>query len=79
MDETRALFQETPGVPHKVDFLVTGIAQTVAEWTGSGTVLVDLMGHGRDEDAFDDVDLFGTVGLLHLVYADGPDRRGRSC
>ena len=77
VDETRALFQETPGVPHKVDFLVTGIAQTVAEWTGSRTVLVDLMGHGRDEDAFDDVDLFGTVGFFisytPMVLTAGPE------
>ena len=64
VDETRAMFHETPGVPHKVDFLLTALAQTLAEWTGSRTVLFDMMGHGRDEDVFDDVDLFGTVGFF---------------
>ena len=53
-----------PGVPHKVDFLLTALAQVVADWTGSRTVLLDMMGHGRDEDAVDDVDLFGTVGFF---------------
>ena len=60
----RAIFQETPGVPHKVDFLLTALAQMVAEWTGSRTVLFDMMGHGRDEHAVDDVDLFGSVGFF---------------
>ena len=64
VDETRALFHETPAVPHKVDFLLTALAQMAAAWTGSDTVLLDMMGHGRDEDAFDDVDLFGTVGFF---------------
>jgi non-ribosomal peptide synthase protein (TIGR01720 family) len=64
VEETRAIFQETPGVPHKVDFLLTALSEVAAEWTGSKTVLFDMMGHGRDEDAFDDVDLFETVGFF---------------
>ena len=64
VDETRSVFLGTPGVPHKVDFLLTAVAQVAADWTGSDTVLFDMMGHGRDEDAFDDVDLFGTVGFF---------------
>jgi len=64
VDETRAIFQETPGVPHKVDFLLTALSEVAADWTGSKTVLFDMMGHGRDEDAFDDVDLFETVGFF---------------
>jgi non-ribosomal peptide synthase protein (TIGR01720 family) len=64
VDETKAIFHETPGVPHKVDFLMTALAQTIAEWSGTRTVLFDMMGHGRDEDAFDEVDLFGTVGFF---------------
>ena len=58
------MFQETPGVPHKVDFLVTALAQAFAEWTGGPAVLIDMMGHGRDEDAFETADLFGTVGFF---------------
>ena len=63
-DETRAIFQGTPNVPQKVDLLLTALAEVVAEWTGSKTVLFDLMGHGRDEHAVDDVDLFGSVGFF---------------
>jgi non-ribosomal peptide synthase protein (TIGR01720 family) len=62
--DTKAIFQETPGVPHKVDFLVTALAGAAAAWTGSRSVLIDLMGHGRDEDAFEWADLFGTVGFF---------------
>jgi non-ribosomal peptide synthase protein (TIGR01720 family) len=62
--DTKAIFQETPGVPHKVDFLVTALAGATAAWTGSRSVLIDLMGHGRDEDAFEWADLFGTVGFF---------------
>jgi non-ribosomal peptide synthase protein (TIGR01720 family) len=64
VEETRAIFQETPTVPHKVDFLLTALAQMVADWTGSRTVLLDMMGHGRDEDAVDGADLFDTVGFF---------------
>jgi non-ribosomal peptide synthase protein (TIGR01720 family) len=64
VEETRAIFQETPGVPHKVDFLLTALAQMAADWTGSRTVLLDMMGHGRDEDAVDNADLFDTVGFF---------------
>jgi non-ribosomal peptide synthase protein (TIGR01720 family) len=64
VEETRAIFQETPGVPHKVDFLVTALAQAFAAWMEGPTVLIDMMGHGRDEDAFESADLFGTVGFF---------------
>ncbi len=64
MDETRSLLHETSDVRHKVDLLLTALAETTAEWTGSETILFDMMGHGRDEDAFEQVDLFGTVGFF---------------
>jgi non-ribosomal peptide synthase protein (TIGR01720 family) len=63
-DETRAIFQETPRVRHKVDFLLTSLAHVMADWTGSDTSLLDLMGHGRDEDAVDGADLAGSVGFF---------------
>jgi non-ribosomal peptide synthase protein (TIGR01720 family) len=64
VDETHQVFQQTPRVPHKVDFLLTALAQTLAGWTDSDSVLFDMMGHGRDEEAFDDVDLFGAIGFF---------------
>jgi non-ribosomal peptide synthase protein (TIGR01720 family) len=82
-EETRAIFQETPRVRHKVDFLLTALAAVLADWTGSDTSLVDLMGHGRDEDAVDDADLAGSVGffisytpiVLTLQRQNGADPR----
>jgi non-ribosomal peptide synthase protein (TIGR01720 family) len=64
VEETRSIFQETPAVPHKVDFLLTALAQMAADWTGSRTVLLDMMGHGRDEDVVDNADLFDTIGFF---------------
>ena len=63
-EETRAVFHGTPGVRQKVDLLVTALAEVASDWTGSKTVLIDLMGHGRDESAVDDVDLLGSVGFF---------------
>ena len=64
VEETSAMLQRTPSIVHKTDLLMTALAEVVADWTGSDTALFDMMGHGRDEDSFDDVDLFGTVGFF---------------
>ncbi|MEJ8655376.1 amino acid adenylation domain-containing protein [Streptomyces sp. MS1.AVA.4] len=57
------------------DVLLTGLALAVADWRrrhdgGSGTaVLVDLEGHGREEElAGDDADLSRTVGWFTSVF-----------
>jgi len=81
VEETQALLQEVPAAYRTEinDALLTALAQTLARWTGSRTVLIDLEGHGR-EDIFDDVDLSRTVGWftalfpvrLNLEGADGP-------
>ena len=76
VDETRAVFQETPGVPHKVDFLVTALAQAFAEWTGrtDGAHRHDgprpRRGRLRDRRPVRD------RRVLHLVHADGADALG---
>ena len=62
--ETQALLHETPAVSNKVDLLLTALAGALASWTGSSTVLIDMMGHGRDEDFVPDADLFDTVGFF---------------
>ena len=51
-------------MPNKVDLLLTALAGALASWTGSSTVLIDRMGHGRDEDFVPDADLFDTVGFF---------------
>ncbi|MBB5080137.1 non-ribosomal peptide synthetase [Nonomuraea endophytica] len=57
------------------DLLVTALAQTAADHTGSPDVHIDLEGHGR-EPLFDDVDLSRTVGwftALHPLHVHLPD------
>jgi amino acid adenylation domain-containing protein/non-ribosomal peptide synthase protein (TIGR01720 family) len=49
------------------DLLVTALAQTVAGYTGSADVRLDLEGHGR-EPLFDDVDLSRTVGWFTSIH-----------
>ena len=68
-EETRELLQEVPGTYHTQinDVLLTALARVVGEWSGSGEVLVDLEGHGR-EDLFAGVDVSRTVGWFTNIY-----------
>ena len=80
-EPTRALLQEVPAVYRTQvnDVLLTALAQAYVRWSGQGSLLVDLEGHGREE-LFDDVDLSRTVGwfttlypvLLHVPAGSGP-------
>src|SRR5205085_2697383 len=80
-EETEALLHEVPAAygTQINDVLLTALAQTLATWTGTPTLLLDLEGHGR-EALFEDVDLTRTVGwfttifpvLLDLAEMDGP-------
>jgi non-ribosomal peptide synthase protein (TIGR01720 family) len=49
------------------DLLLTGLALTIAQWTGNATVTIDLEGHGREE-LFEDVDLSQTVGWFTSLF-----------
>jgi amino acid adenylation domain-containing protein/non-ribosomal peptide synthase protein (TIGR01720 family) len=79
--DTHALLHEIPAVYRTQinDVLLAALVQTLAPWTRSSTLLIDLEGHGR-EPLFDDVDLTRTVGwfttlfpiCLHLKEAEGP-------
>ncbi|WP_231509904.1 condensation domain-containing protein, partial [Streptosporangium roseum] len=65
------------------DVLLAGLALAVSRWTGQGSVLLDLEGHGREE-IFPGVDLSRTVGWFTTMYpvrldpgqADWADLRG---
>ncbi|MEB3210772.1 MAG: condensation domain-containing protein, partial [Leptolyngbyaceae bacterium] len=67
--ETQALLQAVPAAYHTQinDALLTALVQTFANWTGGGTLLVDLEGHGR-ENLFEDVDLSRTVGWFTTIF-----------
>jgi amino acid adenylation domain-containing protein/non-ribosomal peptide synthase protein (TIGR01720 family) len=67
--ETRALLQEVPEVYRTQvnDLLLAALVRAFAAWTGEGTLLVDLEGHGREE-IFPDVDLSRTAGWFTTVF-----------
>ncbi|MCX4744333.1 amino acid adenylation domain-containing protein [Kitasatospora sp. NBC_01287] len=67
--ETGALLRDVPRAFNTQinDALLTALARAVARWTGSGSTLIGLEGHGR-EDLFNDVDLSRTVGWFTSVF-----------
>ncbi|MBP0020803.1 MAG: amino acid adenylation domain-containing protein [Cyanobacteria bacterium SBLK] len=68
-DETHALLQEIPATYNTRidDVLLTALLQSMAQWTQSNTLRVDLEGHGR-EDLFEDVDLSRTLGWFTTLF-----------
>ncbi|HVT15954.1 MAG TPA: non-ribosomal peptide synthase/polyketide synthase [Thermoanaerobaculia bacterium] len=68
-EPTRALLQEVPEVYRTQvnDLLLAALALAFAGWTGEGTLLVDLEGHGREE-VFAGVDLSRTVGWFTTLF-----------
>jgi len=68
-EETQSLLQEAPALYHTQinDALMMALAQSVAEWTGERTLLIDLEGHGREE-LFEDIDLSRTVGWFSALF-----------
>ena len=68
-EQTRALLQEVPPVYHTQinDVLLTALVQSFRRWTGAGSLLLDLEGHGREE-LFAEVDLSRTVGWFTSLF-----------
>src|SRR5262249_54991766 len=68
-EETGALLHEVPEVYRTQinDVLLTALAEVLAGWTGSGQVLVNLEGHGREDIALD-LDVSRTVGWFTTLY-----------
>jgi non-ribosomal peptide synthase protein (TIGR01720 family) len=67
--ETRALLEEVPAAygTQVNDALLAALAEAFRAWSGNGSLLVDVEGHGR-EDLWDDVDVSRTVGWFTSVY-----------
>lgn len=67
--DTQALLQKVPAAYQTQinDVLLTALVQTLAEWIGNSTLVLDLEGHGREE-IFDDVDLSRTVGWFTTIF-----------
>jgi amino acid adenylation domain-containing protein/non-ribosomal peptide synthase protein (TIGR01720 family) len=75
--ETRALLEEVPPVygTQANDALLAALAAAYREWSGHGTLLVDVEGHGR-EDLFDDIDVSRTVGWFTTQFPVRLEDRG---
>ncbi|NJC74329.1 non-ribosomal peptide synthetase, partial [Planosporangium thailandense] len=67
---TRALLQDVPGVyrTRVNDVLLAALGRVLGAWTGRDRILVDLEGHGREEELFDGVDLSRTVGWFTTMF-----------
>jgi amino acid adenylation domain-containing protein/non-ribosomal peptide synthase protein (TIGR01720 family) len=67
--ETKALLEEIPAIyrSHINDILLTALAYTLTEWTGSSSHLIDLEGHGR-ESLFANIDVSRTVGWFTSIF-----------
>jgi non-ribosomal peptide synthase protein (TIGR01720 family) len=67
--ETRALLQDVPASYRTQinEVLLTALGRTLGAWTQSGTVLLDLEGHGREE-ILEGVDLSRTVGWFTTIF-----------
>ncbi len=67
--ETDMLLHKVPSVYHTQvnDVLLTALALLLNNWTGQGSHLIHLEGHGR-EDLFADIDLSRTVGWFTSLY-----------
>jgi amino acid adenylation domain-containing protein/non-ribosomal peptide synthase protein (TIGR01720 family) len=68
-DETRQLLQKVPAALHAQinEVLLTALLLAQRSWSGTGCLLLDLEGHGREE-AVGGGDLSRTVGWFTSVY-----------
>ncbi|WP_454866201.1 amino acid adenylation domain-containing protein [Pseudomonas umsongensis] len=68
-EQTRKLLQQAPAAYRTQvnDLLLTALARAVCLWSGQGSAMIQLEGHGR-EDLFDDVDLTRTVGWFTSLF-----------
>jgi amino acid adenylation domain-containing protein/non-ribosomal peptide synthase protein (TIGR01720 family) len=66
---TRQLLQLAPAAYRTQvnDLLLTALSRVVCRWSGQGSTLIQLEGHGR-EQLFDDIDLTRTVGWFTSMY-----------
>jgi amino acid adenylation domain-containing protein/non-ribosomal peptide synthase protein (TIGR01720 family) len=68
-EQTRKLLQQAPAAYRTQvnDLLLTALARSVCRWSGQGSTLIQLEGHGR-EDLFEDIDLTRTVGWFTSLF-----------
>jgi non-ribosomal peptide synthase protein (TIGR01720 family) len=69
VEETQVLLQEVPAVYNTQinDVLLTALVQSFSQWTGVGSLMVGLEGHGR-EAIVEGIDLSRTVGWFTSFF-----------
>ncbi|MEL7038648.1 MAG: amino acid adenylation domain-containing protein [Cyanobacteria bacterium J06592_8] len=67
---TRILLEEIPKTSSTQinDILLTALVQSYYNWTGFRSVLIDLEGHGREEQLFENINISRTVGWFSAIY-----------
>ncbi|MEA5536966.1 non-ribosomal peptide synthetase [Crocosphaera sp. XPORK-15E] len=68
-EETQILLEIVPKVYNTMinDVLLTALVESITQWTGFSSLLINLEGHGR-EDLFEDIDLSRTVGWFTTIF-----------
>ena len=69
-EETESLLREVAEAYRTQvnDILLTALGIVLTRWVGSSKVLVDVEGHGREEEEVDGVDMSRTVGWFTVIY-----------
>ena len=70
INETQLVLEEIPKIlKTKInDILLTAIVQSFAQWTGFRSLLIDLEGHGREEQLFENINISRTVGWFSSIF-----------
>ncbi len=68
--ETRVLLHDVPGAYRTQinDILLTALGDVLSRWTGQDRVVIDVEGHGREDDLLEGTDLSRTVGWFTTVF-----------
>ena len=79
VEDTSSLLTQVPKAYRTLitDVLLTALVETISNWTGKTSMLVDLIGHGRETN-FDDLDFSRTIGCFYAIYPVILDHGGNS-
>ncbi|MEM8780917.1 MAG: condensation domain-containing protein, partial [Cyanobacteria bacterium P01_G01_bin.49] len=72
LEQTHALQEEVSAAYHAYinEVLLAALTQSICQWTGQRSLVIDLEGHGR-EDLFEGVNLSRTVGWFTAIFPVG--------
>ncbi|MGB3534212.1 MAG: amino acid adenylation domain-containing protein [Microcoleaceae cyanobacterium] len=69
-NETHIIVEELPKKFNTQinDILLTALVQSFSLWTGCHSLLIDLEGHGREEQLFENINISRTVGWFSAIF-----------